>query len=39
MDEPQLKAVCDQYLRQQSAHTADTNAELAENIALEISAI
>ena len=40
VDEPQLKAVCDQYLRQQSAHTAViTNAELAENIALEISAI
>ena len=39
VNEPQLKAVCDKYLRQQSAHTAViTNAELAAKIPLEISA-
>lgn len=39
VDESQLKAVCDHYLRQQSAHTAViTNAELAGNVPLEISA-
>jgi len=38
VNEPQLKAVCDKYLRQQSAHTAViTNAELAAKIPLEIS--
>jgi Zn-dependent M16 (insulinase) family peptidase len=39
VNESQLKTVCDQYLRQQSAHTAViTNTELAANISLEITA-
>ena len=39
VDESKLKAICDHYLRQQSAHTAViTNAELAGNIPLDLSA-
>lgn len=39
VNESQLKDVCDQYLRQQTAHTAViTNAELAGKIPLDLSA-